>query len=58
MNTVNSFGSTLNTKLVTPLWDWMNRHKMFCIFWSGVLIDFWANFLLRHWDTSLVAIIK
>jgi hypothetical protein len=30
-------------RIVDPTWEWMNNHKMFCIFWSGVLIDFWAN---------------
>lgn len=30
-------------RIIDPTWAWMNRHKMFCIFTSGVLIDFWAN---------------
>ena len=30
-------------KIIDPIWRWMNNHKMFCIFCSGVLIDFWAN---------------
>jgi len=28
--------------IIDPIWRWMNNHKMFCIFCSGVLIDFWA----------------
>ena len=30
-------------RIINPTWSWMNRHKLFTIFWSGVLIDFWAN---------------
>jgi len=24
-------------------WEWMNDHKYVSVFFSGVIIDFWAN---------------
>ena len=28
---------------LTSVWRWMNDHKYTTVFFSGVLIDFWAN---------------
>ena len=30
-------------KLHNKIWAWMNENKLKSIFFSGVLIDFWAN---------------
>ena len=37
--------------VVKRVWGWMEDHKMFTIFWSGVIIDFWAqwyNYAINH----------
>jgi hypothetical protein len=39
----SGFIAKIRTWMIEKPWFWMNKHKMFTIFWSGVVIDFWAN---------------